>query len=655
MRVLRVLLLVMLVASMPLASVHAQEGPTDVLQKVQDFFRSLYGRDFILMEYTYAVQTWTETSLGCPQAGIAYQQEEVRGYRWTLKVDNDETIYELHSNLDGSLVTLCTAIDRAALLKYRTFQNTEYLIDYPENWLVNATSTNAVISPSGSVDCNVPGLRLEYREPIGNANTMLDDVVREAGLVENMGVRTPLGDKALTLLYQGPCENNVVQYQAAAFADGMEGNGYLILQWTPINDYASWSAVYLHILASFRTADSTGGDTTIAAPPVNTTDPAQLMAGYPLATVFVQDVYIGAFDDIPGYAITIGSARVRSGLKFSNDGLYLTYIDPDPNTGAAWLGVAGLTLARNTVSRSITPNFTGAWSPAKLPIVAYLAPTETAGQLSVNTVEVTGSKTLTMLGVVPFTDSCETPAFTESERLYALESGPNGNKFTFEWLMDGRFLYTTNCDGTGLAIWNPADNSLVELGENLRRAVLSPDGTRVAAIDLSQAVYIIDLATGQLASMPLEYPADQLGWSWDGRKLYFSNLFGSDPFTLDDPSFETQAIETLGVFPYTSILNTVSLLEYDLGAGTETTLWQGQAYTIGRIVGAPNSAGVLFTVIPSDREYVLDFMQNAPLSTMRFARPETELYWLSAGGGEANLIAVTSQPTFAPAAPPATP
>lgn len=648
MRVLRLLLL-LLIGVMPLTNVLAQDAPTPVLQKVQDFFRGQYGRDFILVEYTFAVQTWTETSLGCPQAGMVYQQEEVRGYRWTLKVNNDDSIYTLHSNLDGSLVVLCTLINRALLLNYRTFQNTNYLIDYPESWLVSATSTNAVISPSGSADCDSPGLRLEYREPIGNANTMLDDIVREAGLVQSVGVRTPLGDKALTLLYQAPCGNNLVQYQAAAFANGTEGNGYVILQWTPINDYASWSAVYLHILASFRTAQSLAEAPIITS---DTIDPNRLMAGYSLATVFVQDVYIGTFDDLPGYAITVGSARVRSGLKFSQDGLYLAYIDPDASTGAEWLGVAGLTLPRSTVSRNIAPNFTGAWSPIKLPIIAYPALDETPNQLTINTVEITGSKTLTTLGTVPFTGGCETSHFTESEKLYALESGPNGNKFTFEWLPDGRFLYTTHCDGTGLAVWNPVDGSLVELGQNLRRATLSPDASRLAAIDLSQAVYVIDIATGQLNVLSLEFPADQLGWSWDGRKLYFSNLFSSAPFVLDDPVYATQAVATLGAFPYTSTLNTVSLLEYDLVARTQTTLWQGQAYAIGRIVGAPNSAGVLFTTIPSDREYVLAFMQNAPLSTLRFARPETQLYWLSAAGGQANLIAVTSQPTFAPAASP---
>ncbi len=641
-----VVVVLMLLAT---ANVYAQGGVEAVRDRVEEFFRNQYGRDYALVEYTFAYQTWADNSLGCPQPGLVYTQQTVEGYRWTLEI-NDGNTYELHSNLDGSLVVLCTPIDRARLVDYTTYQNGNYLIDYPDSWLISAADdlSWAIISPTATENCNASGMKILLRQPVGNANTMLDDAIREAGLVQNMGARTPIGDTqtALSVLYQANCNGAIVQYRTTAFPDAATSTGYLVVQWTPLADYSSWAAVYTHILATFQLIDD------LDSADADSIDPARLLAGYPLAHIFVQDVYIGQFNDLPGEPVTVGSSRARRGLAFSADGQYLAYIDPSESSGADWLEVVGLDLPRTTVSRNVAPGFTPSWSPTNATL-AFLETGTTAQTLDIYAASLANLANPQLLGTIPFNDDClepSTPYITK--RLYWQETGVNGNKFMFQWMPDNRFLYTTSCDGIGLALWNPADNVVQELGTDLRRAAITEDFTRLAAIDSSQSVFLIDLTNGTRSPLLLDYPADQLAWSNSGRKLYYSHIFQDSPYMVSDPTVQERATETLGVFPYESYLNTVSVLEYDFGTGENRAIWQGQGYAIGRILAAPNNAGLLLTLIPSDRNYVMNFVQNTDSTALRFSLPETELYWLSPLTQEAQLLAVTSQPEFAPVVPP---
>ena len=176
---------------------------------------------------------------------------------------------------------------------------------------------------------------------------------------------------------------------------------------------------------------------------------------------------------------------------------------------------------------------------------------------------------------------------------------------------------------------------------------------QLAAIDENRGVQLVNLQTGTLTPLTLDFPADQIALSIDGRKLYYTNLFPSDDaLVVNDPSLQDTTTRILGTFPYESRQNTVSILEFNLASGVTTTVWQGQAFAVGRMVVAPNNAGVLFSLIPSDREYTLAFIQQDDATTLRFLRPETQLYWLYPASNEAQLIAVASQPVIANAIPP---
>ncbi|NDJ85112.1 MAG: hypothetical protein GYB66_04435 [Chloroflexi bacterium] len=650
----------------PVTVGRAQTPIDTVLDRVQEYFGEQYGRDYALVRYTYAFQTWADSSLGCPQPGIAYTQGTVEGYQWKLEISdgtNEITTYELHSNLDGSVIVLCTPIDRARLVDYQTYQNGIYLIDYPDTWQINASEDLAevTISPDGTVACDDIGMYILRLDSVGNANMMLDDALRRAGLVQNVGARIPVNNSqtALTVLYQAACDSNVLQYRATAFPDTSGTTGYLVLQWAPQAQYPNWSNVLSKIIETFRFIDEQSVVETEGEQPV---DPARLLAGYPLAHIFVQDVYWGGFDDLPGDAITVGSDRPRRGMAFSYNGQYLAYIDPSPEEGKDSIRVASPSSRRVTIDRDalLAPRFPLTWSPDALQLAYVVQPDEPPAPdgrraLEVRNAAIGDSPQPEVLGNVPFTDNCEPPSTPYTpEQLYWQETGVQGNALTFAWLLDGKFLYTTNCNGTGLAIWDPRDSSLQDLGEDLRRAALSPDRTKLAAIGGDGSVFEIDLVSGERTPLPLQTPADQIAWSHNNEVLYYSALMPGQPFLVDNPALEERAQRVLKTFPYESALNTVTITAYNLADGSNDVRWQGQAYAVGRMVPAPNNAGLLFSVIPSDREWTMAFIEEADPVTLRFARPETELYWLSTSSDEARLLAVTAQPIFAPAVPPST-
>lgn len=636
------------------------QSPYEALwNKVEDYFDSRYGRNYILVSYNYQYQTWPDSSLDCPQAGQAYQQGVVEGYVWTVEInDGGAATYELHSNLDASQIILCTPIDRSRLVNYGSYQNGVYVIDYPNTWqITHPDDSETIISPSGLEYCGDVGMQVLARQSIGNANTMLDDAMRTAGLVQNVGVRMPASinnPAALSLLYEGPCDGAIVQYRASAFPDEEGGEGYLILQWAIPADYPSWSIVFAKMLDSFMLIN--GDDVTEATPIPSDIEPSRLLAGYPLAHLFAQDIYIGEFSELPGYSITIGSSRPRRGLKFSADGQYLAYIDANLTTGVERLDVVSRSFPRTTVSRNVAPYFNGAWSVSGSSL-AYLEasgePNEDGVQmLEVRSVVPTDAGNPQTLGSIPFLNNCERVSSAyEVDKLYWLETGVNGNSFTFEWLPDERFLYTPNCDGTGLAIWNPVDNSIETLSEDLTRATLTQDKSRLAAIDNSGTVFVLDLANGSQNALPLEFAADQVAWSQNGDKLYYSNLFAGENYLAEDSGLERRALNLLGQWPFESRLNTVTLLEYSLNNGATRTVWQGQGFAIGRVVMAPNRAGFIFSLIPSDRSYIMAFVQGGSEVDLRFTLPETQLYWVSGASNEVSLLAVSSQAAFAPAVP----
>lgn len=636
----------------PAAPTQAQSPIERVLAQVLEHLEQELGRDFTLVEYSYALRTWTDASLGCAEPGRSYAEGEVQGYIWQISISNDET-YELRSTTDGSMVVLCTPVDRAVSINYRVYQTDRYLVDYPETWQTssNEDASVAVFSANGTESCSQPGMKIRYLAGVGNNNAVLDNTIREAGLVQAVGVRTPVGlnDSGLTILYQGACDGTLLQYRVTAYPASTPGDGFLIQQWATPAEYETWSSIYLAIVNSFRLVGEGG----IAEGAPVEVEPERALAGYPLAHVFVQDVYVGTFSDLPGYGLSIGNKPERRSLRFSADGQYLAYIDED-TAGQERLSVAMGTGRPATVATGLVNLYPPTWAPQEN-VLAFLKVPESAEEEGPLVQSVTpGSQEAETLGTLPVPTDCslpETPYITE--QLYMAETGPDGNPVIFEWLPDNRFLFTMTCEGTGLAIWHPDNDEIETVGEDLHRVSVSVDRSKVAALDSEGALVVIDLASGEQQNPRASDEIDQLTWSWNGERLYYSVVRNSETMTLDDPAQESDVQRYLGVFPYVSELNELVLVELDLAGEVLSRLWVGRGYAIGRIVPTPNNNGLVFSLIPSDRNLLqvlatdeVDYM------SLRLFRPETRLQWLPPEGGEPQLIVVSSQPVFAPRIPP---
>lgn len=628
---------------------YAQVPLDTVLGRVKDYLSQQLGRDFIVVEYTYALRTWPDASLGCPEPGRSYPQEEVRGYQWTLKINNDPTTYELRSNLDGTLIVLCTPIDRTLNINYLEHQTETFVVPYPDSWLAvpDVTNNSVLIAPNGVKVCDQPGMRVTYRPSVGSADLLLNETILMAGVVQAMGVRTAIGTTGttLTVLYQTPCDTLLLQYRTSAVMVPASGSGFLIEQWTPLTNYEQWATNFLYMLENFQAFGiRVGGGVVQAAPSVTVDD-------YPLAFTFVEDIYVGTLGDLPGAAMTFGGLPQRRGAAFSQDAEFVAYIDRDNLSNSDRLEIAAGVARSRIIATGIAPRFPLSWS-TQTSMLAYLvtpqvvdadAPTIT---YEIYTVIGTGENR-ERKGAITINQNCSLPENPyQTERLYWQETGDNGNALTFVWLPDGRFLYSMNCDGSGLAIWNPATNAVQVLGEGLRRAAITTDRMRVAALDENGALIIVNLTSGEITPITLEDTLDQLAWSADGTMLYYSVLMPTEVVMLDDPANEARAQSILGRFPYTSVMNIISLMGYDFATETSRLMWQGQGYAIGRMFGVSGNGGVVFSLVPSDRSYLEAFLQNLDTTELRFRLPETQIYWLSPDSVEPRLLLVGSQPVL---------
>jgi hypothetical protein len=252
--------------------------------------------------------------------------------------------------------------------------------------------------------------------------------------------------------------------------------------------------------------------------------------------------------------------------------------------------------------------------------------------------------------MLPFRDDC--PAQDSPYVLDSLLARETSNGLLFEWLPSGQLLYSTACDGVGLALFDPASGQVTPLGQALSKAALAPNGQALAAVDEVGQLQVVDLLTLESRTLTTSSRPDVLGWDVTSTQIFFSTRFPNDPLLLDDPALQAQAEAALGVFPYESRLNSLRVFQVDINNGFEVPLWEGTGFAIGSLQGLPDGNALLFTLIPSDRTWLTNFINAATPNILRNSQPETELYLLPSinaaqpQAGGARLLAITSQPVL---------
>ncbi|MBZ0305783.1 MAG: hypothetical protein K8I82_06915, partial [Anaerolineae bacterium] len=445
-----------------------------------------------------------------------------------------------------------------------------------------------------------------------------------------------------------PCNEFQRKWQTTALIDS--SNAYLIVQWSPENLYPIWKPVFGEMLNSFTmtsgspvvqpanvtapTAVVTADSTEVIAPtevaalvPMPPAAPTIDLTTLPFIHVFLGDIHIGRLTNLPGTPLTQDEVSPKSHIVPSPNGQQVAFIQNDTE-----LYTFSLVETRGIqrVSEQAAAGFPPAWSPDGTQL-AYLRTTEGLYEVVVNE---------NVLGSISFEAACDTTLRYQVERLYALETG-----FTFVWLFGDRFIYTSNCNGQGLTLWNAGQET--PLGENLRHAQIAPNLNKLAAIS-DEGIVVIDLSTQEQTLIPTAEPPDQLGWDITSTQIFYSTLTPAGPTVFDDASRQAELEPVLGVFPFESRLNTVRLYQVDINNQAQVQRWEGQnGFAIGRIEGLPDGSGILFTYIPSDRVFLAAVINNEESAKIFQSIPQTQLFFLPNDSTAAQPLAYTSQPSLA--------
>jgi len=654
------LLLVSLFVFAILPPLYAQLPPAEGIRpQVQTFLQQQMGREAALVEYSFVADTWTDAALGCPREGESYAQVITDGYRWQFLMD-DGIRYELHSDGNGASIVLCAELSQPAFT-YSVYglNNPFYTIQHPNLWSVQVISPTEVnFTFRGQSACNLPEMRVLVRQDATDAATLLGEFLSSVGVSSDPANFAPLRDTGRTATFSQGCGG--LERSTLASALVVAERGYLVLQSAPTPIFPIWRGVFAQMMGSFQPKDAaalpTPAPTVAAILPPNTTPDAQAqvpqapappaveLGSVPLAHIFIGDVYIGALNDLPGFGVTADPSHTRQHLRPARDGLQLAYIEDDTRLYTVSLLDPD---TPNLLAEDVAAGFPPAWAVDQ-PALAYLTRDENG--LAVQTIFPDGTRQ--SAGVIPFVAAdCPNPSAYTVDRLYGQETGnSNGNGLLFAWIAPDAFLYTPHCKGLGLNLYRAGEIS--ELGADLRRARLSPDRLKVAAVD-EDGITLIDLASQETRFIPTQQQPDQLGWDITSTQLYYSAIFPGEPLTWSDPATSAAAQAVLGVFPFESRLNTLRLYQVDTSNGVEAPLWEGSGFALGRLLGAPDGSGVVFSLIPSDRGLLTAIANGEDISLVRRNTPETALYYLAvdfANQAEvpaARLLAFTSYPVFA--------
>ena len=614
----------------------AQNGGLDSLrQTVQTWLLTQIGNSsLILVSYTYVGATWPDHSMGCPVADTTYQQGTVHGYNWTFEFSN-QVSYEVHSDLEGDLVTLCAAENVADGVRLLTFRTAAYTIDVPESWLVFQTTEEARFGPSYQAACDQPGMRVFAGGQVASGVT--PDQLLEARLVENEAAVEPdaredAGDGGRSATYLAACDDEFMRHwRVTVFS--LVGMAYYIEQWAPAAEAEKWDVEFLAMLEQFGVPDSI---TPAVDNPVTAADPSELPP-LPLAHMFLNDVFLGALNDIPGRSVTRVPTFERRHLSFSPNGLFIAYTNISNAQLRAMNVVEGLSARK--LADSVDPFYPPAWQPDSQHI-AYVVrgdETESGTLLEVWSVPPLGGDA-EKLGTFTTGEACSTDGGDVADTAYLAETGGDA---VFLWLSDMRFLASTGCV-QGISLIDLASGTAVPLG--VSAGALSPDRARFAA-RLPGSIAVLDLETFQVQTMLQTDAAPvQIAWAADGSAIYYTTETSVSDVALE---IEQEVAEAeFGYWPLRVAVNDVSLVQVDLASGTNTPLWTGRGRGIGRVV--PTSGGVAFTLVPAGTLLADALLSEDDAFAVEATRPEPQLYWLAEGAEAPQLLAYAGQPAFAP-------
>lgn len=561
--------------------IHAQDTPPQINLALADLAARLQKSVTLdnLTSWTFAQSLYTDTALGCSLVTGTAAPQGISAY--TFKLDFEGITYEYRVSVDGQIVFPC---DSGLLQK-----------------LIPTPSGEVRQCPTGYTGYLPPRLRVNSQGRVqeGGAPNRLRSAPNTDA--EQIGVINP--GRTFDIIGGPSCdESNYVWWQVVI--DGQVG-------WTA--EGVLPDEYYLEPI-----------DTTTSAPVMMVTSAPQQLTPMPLSS--------GNDDtepDVPVFAAVTDKELTLYGLSedkslteqrtlgelsivdmiWSPDGRYLAYAALDENF------VSSLFVQHVTVDTSPIQIATGFYLGMGINFtsdsnqIIYGVQSQTANnsdpqQQSVDILiqGILTHKAPARLGTVTIGIGCGGESSFPADTVVAKEAG---SRTSILELTPLGLVYTNNCTGSGTSLLDLRNNQTVELGINLSRVDVSPDGKQVVgladSINPSQPSVLTIVNLEALEQIPLGTIAipSQVAWG-PNNEIYYStvSVTGEIIHGSDTPL----VAQALGI---PSILeNEVAIHLVNLEETSDTELYRGDAYSIGRLYAAPNGESLFFSTIPNAESLV---------------------------------------------------
>lgn len=585
----------------------AQDAPPQINDALADLSNRL-GRTLTLDTidaWRYVADRYTDTALGCPLVTPQPIPEGVVGYTFELVVDG--VTYDYRVSADRAILFPCDA----GLLQAAPPGATPS---------VTPGTPDAALTPAQTAACppNFEGLlapRLAANtrgEVIGAAPSRLRNAPSLAGnqiALINPGVVFDVTG--------GPiCADAYIWWQVVAngqsgwMAEGAPPDAYFLAPADAEATAAPMDATGTPAatLVPLPTIQAEPGETVV----IETGDLPELAAllNNETLTLFNIEPSFALAEQSPveTFATEIGPAVYS--LTWSPDGRYLAYtVLEDEDAYSLYLtDIAGSepTLLADDLYFPLPVTFSLDSSEVLYPVAGSDAavPTEQGVTVNVFSQGLTPDAQRVLRSTFTFGVGCGGGSPYPGDAVYWQDAGFNGRGLVFENTPYG-IVHSTNCTGSGTALLNPDTDETVELGTDLSRVDVAPDGRRLVGVRVEDmatnagVLTLVDLATLDLTPLGAVAQPDQVAWAGP-TQIYYSARTPTGDIA---PESDSEALAAAGMSEGVPVY-ALALHRVDLEATTDAEIWTGAGYAISRLYAAPDGSGLYFSVVPNGEAWV---------------------------------------------------
>ncbi|MFO7323737.1 MAG: SH3 domain-containing protein [Chloroflexota bacterium] len=617
--------------------VQAQDAPPQINDALADLSTRL-GRVVTLETidaWRYVVDRYTDTALGCPLVTPQPVPEGIIGYRFELVVDG--ITYDYRVSTDRTILFPC---DANLLQTPPDAATTPVIPDTPD----------VALTPETGEACppNFEGLLPPRLAPNTSAEVIGAAPSRLRNSPSLAGTQIDLINPGVVVdVTGGPiCADEYVWWQVIAegrsgwMAEGALPDAYFLAPMTETPTVAP-------ALTPETTTPPEPGEVVI----IESGDLPELAAALNNRTLTTFDIgpdfSLAERTVVDTIAVEFGPALLD--LQWSPDGRYLAYVvrEGDDAYSLYLTDIAGsepIALA-NDVYFPLKVTFSLDSTEVLYPVASSdtMQVSEEGITINVYSQSVTGESGRSLRGSFTFGGGCGGGSSFPGDHVYWWDAGSNGRPLVFENTPAG-IVHSTNCTGSGTALLDLETGESIEIGSDLSRVDVSPDGRQLVGVRVDDmatnagVIMLVDLATLELMPLGAVAQPDQVAWA-SPTIIYYSVRTPTGDIV---PGSDSQIVSNAGMIEGVPVYE-AALHRIDLEATTDAEIWRGSGYGISRLYAAPDGSGLYFNLVPNGDAWV----EALNAGTITFSSPQSEqeaffyptLYRLVLETGDVEVIA----------------